>query len=159
MKKLLTTAVVAAFLAMPIAASANAKPVDAIANQTNPVLIAEKMAQVAMSGSFVEVAPNHPTVGTAKLVEREGKMFLEFSADFQTVEGPAVRVVLHKSGDVPVKIEGTEYVKLGDLKSISGAQSYEIELPPGEDINDYKSAVVWCEQFDVTFAAAAFKAR
>jgi hypothetical protein len=160
MKKLFTTAAISALLVMPIASQALAGTIDRhgeASTSVNQVLVAEKTAKTMKTGSFVEVAPNHPTKGMAKLVEREGNMFLEFSSDFQTVSGPAVRVVLHTSNDVGIKIEGTEYVTLGNLKNIKGAQSYEIELPEGKDINDYKSAVIWCEQFDVTFAAAAFQ--
>ncbi|AFY71709.1 Electron transfer DM13 [Thalassoporum mexicanum PCC 7367] len=161
MNKILTTAAISALLVMPLANQAFAETIDrqgGASSQSSPVLVAEKAAKAMQMGSFVEVAPNHPTEGMAKLVEREGEMFLELSSDFKTVSGPAVYVVLHKSSDVGVNIEGTEYINLGKLTSIEGAQSYKIELPAGADINDYKSAVIWCQQFDVTFAAAAFQA-
>jgi hypothetical protein len=41
----------------------------------------------------------------------------------------------------------------GDLQSTDGSQRYEI--PADVDIDAFKSAVIWCRQFNVTFGFAA----
>lgn len=42
------------------------------------------------------------------------------------------------------------------MKATDGAFNYEI--PPGTDVSQFKSAIVWCKAFSVLFAAAPFVA-
>ena len=104
------------------------------------------------SGRFVTTEQDHPTNGTAKIVEKNGKRYLEFSKGFTTARGPKVRVVLHRKSTVPVNLKEENYVTLANLKSFDGAQRYEI--PANFDLDDFKSVAIWCEEFNVTFGFA-----
>ena len=43
-------------------------------------------------------------------------------------------------------------INLGDLTATDGAFNYTI--PPGTDISQFESAVVWCKRFSVEFGSA-----
>ncbi len=44
------------------------------------------------------------------------------------------------------------FVDLGRLRAFKGSQKYPI--PPGVDLKDYPSAVIWCAEFGVLIAPA-----
>lgn len=69
------------------------------------------------SGPFED--RDHPTSGTARLVNIDGTYFLEL-ADFKSDNGPALKTYLSKEEN-PMS-----YIDLGDLKATSGTFNYEI---------------------------------
>lgn len=99
--------------------------------------------EMEKSGSFMD--RDHPTSGTARLVNIDGKYFLEL-ADFKTDNGPALKTYLSKEEDPK------SFVDLGDLKSTSGTFNYEI--PSNVDPNEFPLVLIWCEKFSVLFGAA-----
>lgn len=131
-------------------------PVNTVNSSTNSSNSSAKEA--LKSGSLV--AGEHPTTGTVRIIAENGKNYLEFDRAFKTSDmGPDLYVILHRSSDVlgstkppayPLKEQ--DYVILGRLQKFSGAQRY----PIADNINleDYKSAAVWCRQFNATFGVA-----
>lgn len=119
----------------------------------NPGAVAENPCAGATTivGSFEGVA--HPTLGTASIIEENGKRYLEFDGTFHSDNGPDLFVLLHKEA-VPQNYSPDQFVNLGDLQSIEGSQRYEI--PADVSVEDFASAVIWCRQFNVTFGYAAF---
>lgn len=113
---------------------------------------------VLRSGSFVD--GEHPTKGTARIVQQGEQRMLELDQAFQTsTSGPDLVVILHRSPDVigstvppayPIKPE--DYVLIAPLKSYSGAQSYLI--PASIQSETFASVAIWCRQFNATFGAA-----
>ena len=114
--------------------------------------IAKKSQSLISSGSFVTTEQDHPTSGIAKIVNVNGKRYLEFDKAFTTARGPKVRVVLHRNNTVPVNLKAENYVTIAQLKKFDGAQRYEI--PANVDLDDFKSVAIWCEEFNVTFGYA-----
>ncbi len=118
--------------------------------------VEQQVAQAATSptalrsGSFVGTR-QHPTQGIARIVTQNGKRFLVFNQNFKTDSGPALYVLLHKSGK-PTNYNRQNYVNLGRLKKTKGTQRYAI--PDGVNLQDFRSAVVWCKRFNVTFGYA-----
>ncbi len=49
-------------------------------------------------------------------------------------------------------IEASAFVDLGRLKAFKGSQNYPI--PAGVTLSDYRSVVIWCEQFGVLVSPA-----
>ncbi|MEO0376376.1 MAG: DM13 domain-containing protein [Cyanobacteria bacterium P01_A01_bin.17] len=107
--------------------------------------------QAQQTGTFVGV--DHPAEGKAHIVTNEGKNYLVFDDAFQSHEGPDLFVLLHRS-EVPESYAETDYVNLGVLQKVNGMQVYEI--PADVDLSTFKSAVVWCREFNVTFGYAPF---
>lgn len=130
-------------------------------NSPLPQTAQSSQASLLSSGNFVD--GEHPTKGTVRIVMRNNQRFLELDQAFSTsTSGPDLVVILHRSVDVigstippafPLK-EG-DYVLLAPLKSYSGTQSYAI--PDSINLNDFKSAAIWCRRFNATFGAAMLK--
>jgi len=107
---------------------------------------------VSQWGSFVG-GDGHDVSGVAKIVEENGQRYLEFDSAFRTDSGPDLFVLLHEQA-TPTSYSPDSYVNLGRVQELDGAQRYAI--PADVDIDALKSAVIWCQQFDVTFGFATF---
>ncbi|MEO0433372.1 MAG: DM13 domain-containing protein [Cyanobacteria bacterium J06656_5] len=105
------------------------------------------------SGQFVTVDQAKDTTGSARIVEKDGQRILEFDGAFDTARGPDVQVVLYRGDSVPVSIDESDYIVVGDLKSFEGSQGYV--LPADINLEDYGSVAIWCAEFNVTFGYAA----
>lgn len=103
------------------------------------------------TGTFV--SREHETVGTARVLQLpDGRVIVRFEG-FQTSNGPVLVVWLSKNqatGDDGAFDD--DYVDLGPLKGNVGDQNYVV--PAGTDVTAYRSVVVWCDRFDVSFGAA-----
>ena len=80
--------------------------------------------------------------GVAQIYNDNGKKILLLN-NFSSSNGPDLRVYLSTTTGA------TSFVNLGKLKSTSGKQTYEI--PDQTDINQFKFALIWCQQFSVLF--------
>lgn len=133
--------------------------------QTNSVvqLIKSKQSTATEIGNFV--SGEHTTQGTARIITKSGQSFIELDKSFKTSSsGPDLVVILHRSDNVigstkppSYSLKKEDYVILGRLQKFSGAQSYAI--PKNINLADYKSAVIWCREFNATFGAAKLSNR
>lgn len=114
--------------------------------------VAAQSQSLIASGSFVTTEQDHPTNGTAKIINVNGKRYLEFDKAFTTARSPKVRDVLHRKSTVPVNLKEENYVTLATLQRFDGAQRDEI--PENFNLDDFKSVAIWCEEFNVTFGYA-----
>lgn len=104
--------------------------------------------RVTHQGEFHGADDFHFGRGKALLIETApGQYILRFE-EFSVRNGPDLYVYLSDDpegyGDSPLE--------LGTLKATDGAFNYDV--PAGTDISRFKSAVVWCKQFEVLFAIA-----
>ena len=130
------------------------KAVDAKATDTATKAM-EAKAMATRSGSFYNL--DETGAGTAILTKSDtGKSILKFTG-FKVTAGPDLVVYLVVTD--PVAKAGVAVVggglNLGMLHSVNGDQSYAI--PDGTDLSNYKSAIVWCNTYNVTFIAAPLK--
>ncbi len=103
-------------------------------------------------GTFRDADNFHRGSGTATVYGLpDGKRILRFE-NFAVTNGPALSVYLVRSADGNVD---SGYLDLGKLKGNKGDQNYEI--PTGTDLSAYKSVVIWCVPFRVTFSVAALQ--
>lgn len=116
---------------------------------------AEKTSLVA-EGEFIHANPSDPVhYGKGKVSVYEKTVFLH--KDFEVGPGPKFHVYLvpkeniRSSGD----LGDAMYVDLGRLRAFKGSQKYAI--PAGLNLADFKSVVVWCEQFSVLISPADLK--
>jgi hypothetical protein len=93
-------------------------------------------------------AGGHTASGVASLYSDNGK-YVVYLDPYNSQNGPDLKVYLSKDE------AATEYIRLGNLKSIMGSQSYTVPV----DINqaEYTHIHVWCEKFSVVFAVAEIK--
>ena len=102
---------------------------------------------VIRSGVFVDGDAIHRGSGTVSIVDDGDEVLLVFGDDVSITPGPDLFVYLSPNG--PGDDLG-EFVSLGTLTAISGEQAYV--LP--ENVDDYRTVVIWCRAFSVTFATA-----
>jgi len=104
--------------------------------------------RVTLQGEFHGADDFHFGRGKALLIETEpGRHTLRFE-DFSVRNGPDLFVYLSPSAGG--NAEGS--IDLGGLKATDGAFNYDV--PPGTDVSQFKSAIVWCREFSVLFAVA-----
>jgi hypothetical protein len=120
--------------------------------------LAQATQTVEKSGTFV--SGEHPTQGTVRLVTQNGQSSIELGQDFETFDmGPDLVVILHRSDNVigsteppAYSLNEGDYVVIAPLQQFEGAQSYPI--PSNVNVAEYRSAGIWCRQFNATFGAA-----
>lgn len=124
-------------------------PASSWPNEAAPTT-APAVTQVA-AGTFM--TRSHPASGSAVVLSDGTQTFLRFE-DFKTDNGPDLFVYLSRgtTSEGPEESFDDDFVNLGALKGNIGEQNYEV--PPGVDINDYSTVVVWCRKFSVAFGAA-----
>ncbi|WP_413162353.1 DM13 domain-containing protein [Capilliphycus salinus ALCB114379] len=131
--------------------------------QKNQVQLVQTSGNLVSSGTFV--SGEHETKGTARIINENGKRYLELGNDFSTFNmGPDLVVILHRSEDVIGSTEPPayglnegDYVIIAPLQEFSGTQRYEI--PDNINLEDYPSAGIWCRRFNATFGAARLSGR
>ncbi len=155
MKKILMTAVVAGGIGF-VAGNAFwylASPlwIDTVVSEELPAAL--QTNQVAQ-GRFRDADSAHKGKGNATIFEIATGSNVLHLTDFESTNGPDLEVWLVHASDIQssADVKGSEWISLGRLKGNIGDQTYII--PEGTDISDYRSVVIWCEQFGVLFSAA-----
>ena len=95
-------------------------------------------------GNF-QKGPYGTVSGSVMVYQTNGKWQLKLS-NFSTTNGPDLKVYLSK------EVQPLNFIKLGDLKSTTGNQLYEINGNP--DFRQYKYALIHCEQYNHLFGSA-----
>ena len=95
------------------------------------------------TGTLVGVG--HTVNGTVKVYDDAEKKIVVLDP-ISSQNGPDLKVYLSTDE------KATKYVNLGELKSTTGKQSYEIDGMP--DFSEYKFVLVWCQDFSVLFGKA-----
>lgn len=125
-------------------------------NESLPGSNGANAPEVLASGPFYGIA--HDTKGLAIIYQLpDGKRVLRF-ADFETSNGPDVRVFLAEAADAnDTEAVKAGYFSLGPIKGNKGDQNYE--LPNDLDLSKYHSVVIWCDRFSVNFGTAPLTGR
>jgi hypothetical protein len=132
----------------------------AMADMPAPASMTEPMPEgptAIAAGVFHSNA--HETKGTATIYRRADGMRVLRLTQFETSNGPDVRVYLVAAPDVndDATVTRAGFVELGKLKGNKGDQNYEIPTPV--DLAKYRSVTIWCKRFSVNFGTAPLKAR
>ena len=136
-----------------IMAFAAAKP-DAAVTEAMPKTMPTIESPTALTaGTFSDADEIHKGSGRAAIYALpNGKKLLRFE-EFRVTNGPDLVVYLARHPD-PKNADDVKagFTKLASLKGNVGSQNYEI--PADIKLDDYASAVIWCELFGVLFSAA-----
>jgi len=114
------------------------------------VTVNEEMPAASIAipmGNFIGIGDGiHDAVGEVFVIEAEdGSKFLRFE-NFKASNGPDLYVYLATDETA------LDYVSLGKLKGNIGNQNYLI--PPGADLSNQDTVLIWCKQFSVLFGSA-----
>lgn len=100
----------------------------------------------------------HDTSGQAFALELDDGSRLVRLEDFATDNGPELNVYLTTVGEeVSDRQIADDFVDLGSLRGNIGNQNYE--LPDDVDLDRYRTVVIWCVRFGVSFGAAELTAQ
>lgn len=101
----------------------------------------------SLMGSFVGVGDGvHDAAGNVLFFEsNDGSKFLRFE-EFLSTNGPDLYVYLATDENA------SDFIDLGRLKGNIGNQNYLV--PPGVDLREYDTVLIWCKQFSVLFGSA-----
>lgn len=91
---------------------------------------------------------NYSVTGSVKLYEYQGKRYIRFE-NFVSSNGPDLKVYIATS------TTASQFVNIGDLKSISGTQTYLVNNPP--DFTQFNKVLIWCQQFSALFGSATIQ--
>lgn len=112
---------------------------------------ASAAGSVVSMGELNGVDSFHTGSGQVLLVRApDGAAVLRFE-DYAVRNGPDLRIYLTPDPDGDVFADGA--VDLGPIKATRGNVNYDV--PPGVDLASFRTAVVYCFGFRVTFATAA----
>jgi Electron transfer DM13 len=116
----------------------------------------EKPAKMLEKGEFHNA--DKAGSGTATIWQlADGKRVLRLT-NFSVDNGPDLHVRLIKADDAKntASVEKADHVELGKLKGNQGDQNYDV--PANVDLGKYKVVSIWCNRFNVNFAAAPLSA-
>ncbi|MFN0093648.1 MAG: DM13 domain-containing protein [Dehalococcoidia bacterium] len=105
---------------------------------------------VVARGTFRDGDPGHQGSGAAELQRLAGGRLNLLLSNFSVTNGPDLFVVLSK--DAEGRYSGDDLVLEPRLKANNGTQNYDV--PAGTDTSQFRSVIIWCRQFRVTFAYA-----
>ncbi len=98
---------------------------------------------VLAMGNFINGV--HPVSGKAAW-HKAGNVQTILLSNFSSDSGPDLKVYLSKD------LAASSFITLGDLKSTTGNQTYNI--PKDVSTADYKYVLIWCQRFSVLFGSA-----
>jgi hypothetical protein len=133
--------------------------VDQMVNESLPTAAAAKAApgermesMTLATGMFHKGA--HETKGTATIHQLAGGKRVLRLTDFETSNGPDVRVYLVAAADAmdSETVKSAGHIELGKLKGNVGDQNYDV--PADVDLNKYRAVTIWCSRFGVNFGTA-----
>ena len=113
-------------------------------------------ATTLSSGALAQIAPGHPTSGTAKLIKLADGSYVVRLENLSTVGGPDVHVWASEGTDLSGSgaVGASRYTDLGAIKSTNGNQNYVLALAAA-DVAKIKSVIIWCKTFSVAFGGAS----
>ncbi|MFO0874357.1 MAG: DM13 domain-containing protein [Phycisphaerales bacterium] len=118
----------------------------------SPMVAPPNAATAIATGMFHSGA--HETRGTATIHRlADGTRVLRFT-DFETSNGPDVRVLLIAANDATDNdtVKASAPLELAPLKGNVGDQNYDI--PTSVDLGRYRAVTIWCNRFNVNFGTA-----
>jgi Electron transfer DM13 len=133
-------------------APAAAPQTTGIPTTATPTTATPATPAVLAEGAFV--SQEHETAGTARVLELpDGSRVLRLEG-FSTSDGPDVHVWLStaEAGGEWASYDDGRYVPLGEIKATEGNHNYVI--PADADLTGLRSAVIWCDRFNVAFGSA-----
>ena len=118
--------------------------------------IGDAAAKPLSSGTFSGGDPAHKASGTVTLYRDSKGFFLRFEK-YEATSGPAVHFYLSESTEGEFAKNTVKLIPVpggvdGEQATLRG--NFNVRIPAGIDAEKYRSIIVWCTRFGVTFGAA-----
>ena len=163
MKHFTILALTLSLVAAPVAFASTPAPAPAPATtdtMTKPDTTAKPDSMAAMKPLSGKLSSIHaPTSGTVTVTHTAGGDVLSIKG-LKTEVAPDLEVWLlasaaPKTEADDVVVAKTKHLQVAVLRTFSG--DFSFKLPAGTKVSDYKSVILWCAQFTVTFGGANLK--
>jgi hypothetical protein len=124
---------------------------------TPPTVSAKQLSAPAKLLTGTLISHEHGTSGTVTVLRlADGSRVLRLE-NLDTSDGPDLKVWLSDAAVVPGRagwhvFDDGRYLNLGSLKGNHGNQNYPI--PADAKLENFRSVVIWCDRFNVSFGAA-----
>lgn len=115
---------------------------------TDPLNEVPVITAIAIDSGYFSNGPHGSVTGKAKIYKTGSKYELALE-NFSSSNGPDLKVYLSKEKQ-PVN-----FINLGSLKSTAGNQLYAV--PATVNVNDYKYALIHCQQYNHLFGFAELR--
>lgn len=109
---------------------------------------ADGMAPMGTVATGVWRRTGYNVSGTVQMVAENGVGQLTFSSDFSVAQTPGPVVYVNTTNNP----NSGQPLRIGAIKSRTGAQTYTFQLPPGVR---YTWVIIWCDPFNVPMAEAS----
>ena len=120
-----------------------------VATARPSIATAQMPERVLFEGAFHDADDRHHGSGSVEVLRHEDdSTTVQLGDDFTTDDGPDLFVVLSPSAEGYA--DGA--LTLGALASVSGTSEYDV--PDDVIVADFRSVLIWCEEFSVLFAVA-----
>lgn len=118
------------------------------------ILIPACRADVIATGTFKSKDSGIQAAGGFEIVSESGKTTLRIKSDFKISDGPDLYFAFHPLASAKVTGDNakTGALRIAKLKSLTGAQSYD--LPADFALDKYPTLIVHCWQYNHLYAAA-----
>ena len=135
-----------------------AAPISTHSSSTTPPTVSVQRSaapKILLTGKLI--THEHETSGTVAVLELpDGSRVLRLE-NLDTSDGPDLKVWLSDARTVAGRagwhvFDDGQYRSLGSLKGNHGNQNYPI--PTDVKLEDFRSVVIWCDRFNVSFGAA-----
>ena len=130
------------------ASSAGAAEISATVDGIKSMATEIRVFGDSRTGAFQGAGGYSVSGGVTLKTDAEGKLVLEFGADFSSSNGPQLEVLLSEGTSVT-----SSSLNLGTLKNTSGTQTYEVENSEAT-LGTYHWVHIHCIPFDLTFGKA-----
>jgi hypothetical protein len=136
----------------------SAVPISTQSSSTTPPTVSAKQSSAPaklLTGTLI--SHEHETSGTVTVLRlADGSRVLRLE-NLDTSDGPDLKVWLSDAAVVPGRagwhvFDDGRYLNLGSLKGNHGNQNYPI--PADVKLENFRSVVIWCDRFNVSFGAA-----
>lgn len=122
-------------------------------DEMTPSMAAADAVEIS-TGQFEDEDFLHKGSGDATIYRLANGSHVLRLENLDVTNGPDLHVLLLK--DLQGRDKSQGYLDLGGLKGNRGNQNYGI--PDGEDVTEYRSAMIYCQPFHVIFSIAILNA-
>lgn len=127
------------------------KPEDRVPTTTAKDGVDDLVGSMVLGEGALSGRNGYTSQGKVRLsVSPDGKTYSLIFENFSSSNGPDLKVYLASDDAL------TSFINLGDLKSTNGLLRYD--FPATQFVAGFDTAVIWCQQFSVSFGVASLLA-
>ncbi|MBT3835170.1 hypothetical protein HOF56_02875 [Candidatus Peribacteria bacterium] len=118
---------------------------------------AHKKQDKGKKGDFYRASEHTFARGRALLIQ--GKLYFGFGFDISGAPGMKIYLSKHVAPHEKEELFSEDFVEIGDLNSIYGAQSYEVPVLSETDWTEYRTVAIYSEPLEIMIGLAQIRTK